>query len=240
LNEPAVRAVVINYRDITERKQAEQKIASALQEKEILLRELYHRTKNNMQVILSMLSLAAARSRNEELKATYKDIANRIQAMALVHQKLYQSQDLSRINLQDYLQELARLILQNNRISSQKIALRFDIEPIEVLIDTAMPFGLVVTELISNSLKHAFPGEMSGEISLCLARTGQEIELHYSDNGVGVPPDFDFRQQKTYGLQSIFALIEHQLQGKVNFEADHGLTCYICFSDTLYAPRAAA
>jgi PAS domain S-box-containing protein len=232
-------AVLVTH-DITERKRAEQKIVTALEEKEILLRELYHRTKNNMQVILSMLSLEAVKSDNDELKATYQDISNRIYAMALVHQKLYQSQDLSQINLQDYLQELAQILLQNFRLSQDKIALRFEIEPVEVLIDTAMPLGLVVTELISNSLKYAFPGEMSGEINLRLFKTGQEIELHYSDNGVSVPPEFDFRHRKSYGLQSIFALVEHQLQGKVSFEGHHGLACHICFSDTLYAPRVAA
>jgi PAS domain S-box-containing protein len=226
--------------ELAERKRAEQKITSALAEKETLLRELYHRTKNNMQVILSMVSLESAKSGNEELKATYRDIASRIQAMALVHQKLYQSQDLSQIDLQDYLQKLVPLVVQNYRLASQKIALRFELEPVEVLIDTAMPFGLVVTELISNSLKHAFPGEMSGEISLRLSRTGEQIELHYADNGVGVSPDFDFRNQKSYGLQSIFALVESQMQGQVCFVTGAGLVCQICFSDTLYTRRVPA
>jgi PAS domain S-box-containing protein len=235
-----IRGVMAVIADITERKRAEQKIVTALKEKEILLRELYHRTKNNMQVILSMLSLESARTRNDEIKAAYKEIANRIQAMALVHQKLYQSQSLSQINLQDYLQELAELLLHSFRLAPGKIALRCAIQPVEVLIDTAMPCGLVVTELISNSLKYAFPGEMSGEISLQLSRKGQEIELCCSDNGVGVPPDFDFRGQKTYGLQSIFALVEHQLQGQVSFATGKGLACHIRFSDTLYAPRVEA
>jgi PAS domain S-box-containing protein len=225
------------FRETTERKRAEQKIIAALNEKEILLLELYHRTKNNMQVIISMLSLEAARSRNEELKATFKDVANRIYAMAMVHQKLYQSQDLSQIHLQEYLEELARMLVQNYCLSPQKIDLHFDIEPVEVLIDTATPIGLVITELITNSLKHAFPGQMSGEINLHLARTGQEIELDYQDNGIGVSPDFDFRRQKTYGMKSIFALVEHQMRGKVNFEADHGLACHIFFCDTLYTRR---
>ncbi len=223
--------------ELAERKRAEQKIATALQEKEILLRELYHRTKNNMQVILAMLSLEAARSQNEEIKTSYKEIANRIQAMALVHQKLYQSQNLTRINLQEYLQELAELLLHSFRYASEKISLRCAIEPVEVLIDTAMPCGLVVTELISNSLKYAFPGESSGEISLQLTRQGQEIELCCSDNGVGVPPDFDFQNLKSYGLRSVLALVEHQLQGQVSFTSDNGLACHIRFSDTLYSSR---
>ena len=229
--------VVAFLRDITERKLAEQKMLAALKEKEILLLELYHRTKNNMQVIISMLSLEAARSRSEELKAICKDIANRIYAMAMVHQKLYQSQDLSQINLRDYLQELARMLIQNYCIHPDHIALNFDIEPVEVLIDTATPFGLIVTELITNSLKHAFPGDLCGEVTLRLTRTDREIELHYSDSGVGVPADFDFRLQKTYGIRSIFALVEHQLRGQVSFEADHGLACHIRFSDTLYTRR---
>ena len=160
--------------------------------------------------------------------------------MAMVHQKLYQSRDLSQINLHDYLEELARCCCKTSVYAPEDITLHFEIEPVEVLIDTATPFGLIVTELITNSLKHAFPADMGGVLNLRLARTDHQIELHYSDNGIGVPPGFDFRLQKTYGVRSIYALVEHQLHGQVSFEADHGLACHIRFCDTLYTRRVEA
>jgi|GEM_PF-2615107 len=224
--------------DITERKRNQQKLANALQEKEILLRELYHRTKNNMQVILSMLSIESAKSRNKEIKTSFKEVANRIQAMALVHEKLYQSQNLSNINAQEYLQDLVELLLKSHRLNADQIALRYEIEPVELLIDIAIPLGLVVTELVSNTLKYAFPNLQNGEIGLRLIKTGEQIELTYVDNGVGLPRDFDFRAQKTYGLRSIFALVEHQLRGEITFStAQPGIACQARFSVVHYAPR---
>ena len=224
--------------DITERKRAEQKIATALEEKEILLRELYHRTKNNMQVILAMLSLESARSSNEEMKTSYKEIANRIQAMALVHQKLYQSQNLTHINLQEYLQELAELLLHSFRLTSEKISLRCDIEPVDVLIDTAMPCGLVVTELISNSLKYAFPGGSERRDQPAAYQEGsRRSSCAVRITELASRPISIFSNLKSYGLRSVFALVEHQLQGQVSFTSDQGLACHIRFSDTFYAPR---
>jgi two-component sensor histidine kinase len=220
------------------RQKAEEQLKAALEEKVVLLRELYHRTKNNMEVIRSMLALQAAHSRNELVESAFKDAENRIQAMALVHQKLYQSQDLSRIDLHEYIQDLAHLLIGSYQISSQRISLMLDIEPVSVLIDTAIPCGLVLNELISNALKHAFPGDIKGEITIRLFRTDQEdIELQFSDNGIGVPNGFDFRTQETLGLQTIFAVTEHQLQGQVHFEVQNGITSYIRLKSDLYTAR---
>lgn len=221
-----------------ELQRANRQIKAALAEKETLLRELYHRTKNNMQVIRSMLALQAAYSQNEEVQYIVQETERKIHAMALAHQKLYQSQDLSRINLQDYITELAYLLMQSYNVSSNRISLLVDVENVSVLIDTAIPCGLIINELMSNALKHAFPGDMNGEIHIRLFKTDQgEIELYFSDNGVGVPNGFDFTTQETLGLQTIFAIGEQQMQGTVRFETNTGTTCHIKFPDKLYKPR---
>ncbi len=224
---------------ITKQKQTENKLKASLQEKEILLRELYHRTKNTMQVIRSMLLLQAAKMpENEQAQKLVTDTENRIMAMALVHQKLYQSHDLSRIPIQDYIQELSQLIMQSYAVTDQDISLVVESEPLSLLLDTAIPCGLILNELLSNALKYAFPERRHGEISIRLFRNeSKHLELWFADNGVGVPPGFDFRQQDTLGLQTVIAIAEHQMQGRVKFTSDQGVICTIEFPDTLYRER---
>lgn len=224
--------------DITERKRAEAEIQTALAEKETLLRELYHRTKNNMQMIRAMLVLQACAHQNAELSAFVKEIEQRLLAMALVHQKLYQTQDLSQIDLHEYLAELADLLMQSYTVSPRHIALRSELEDVSVLIDTAIPCGLVFNEMMSNALKHAFPQGRAGEIRMRLRRTSTGmIELSFSDNGIGVPEGFDFRSQPSLGLQTIVALVEQQLKGEIRCDRRHGLAYLIRFTDNLYTAR---
>ncbi len=223
--------------DITERKQAEEKLQRALHEKETLLRELYHRTKNNMNVIIAMLSLRADYSQNEDAVQILHEVENKIRAMALVHQKLYQSQDLSRVDLKEYVADLATLLLQSHWVYSGDITLNLECENVLVTIDVAIPCGLVLSELFSNAFKHAFPAGRRGEIRLTLTRNDQDIELIFADDGVGAPEDFDFRTRPTLGLQTIFTVVEHQLQGSVQFKTNRGVTCHIRFSDTQYTAR---
>ncbi len=191
-----------------------------------------------MQVIRSMLVLQAAYSNNSQVQEIIKITENRIEAMALVHQKLYQSKDLSKINLQDYILDLIDLLMQSYGVSSEEISLKTDLEGVHVLIDTAIPCGLALNELITNTLKYAFPEKRKGEISVRLYREeGGTIQLQFSDNGIGVPELFDFRTQETLGLKTIMNIVEHQLQGKVHFENKQGVTCHIQFNDSLYEPR---
>ncbi|MEW5816283.1 MAG: MASE1 domain-containing protein [Spirochaetota bacterium] len=222
---------------LSERKQAEDRLQVSLKEKEALLRELYHRTKNNMQVICAMLELQLACMQDEQAVRVLKEMENRIRSMALVHQKLCQSHNLSSINLREYINELAGLLLDSYGVSSDRIRLNLDLEDVFVIVDTAVPSGLILNELISNALKHAFPGERKGEISIRLHKTGEEIELGVSDNGIGVPPDFNFKANGKIGLQIVFALGEDQLQGGVKFETHNGLACLVSFKDTLYSAR---
>lgn len=234
------RQIVSLVQDISERKQAEETIKANLrQEKDTVLRELAHRTKNNMFVIRSMLNLHAMHTQSDEVRRLFTDVENKIFAMALVHQKLYQSNNLSRLDLGQYLQELAPALLASHTLGSDRISFNLEADSISVLIDTVIPCGLVVTELISNSFKYAFPNERTGMITLRLGRKSPDtIHLHVSDNGVGVPEDFDFRHQTTLGLQTIFMIVEHQLKGTIAFHSSsRGLACNIEFADTLHSER---
>jgi len=213
--------------DITERKGAEEQLKHALQEKEILLRELYHRTKNNMMAINSMLNLQAGRTDNGQIKTILREVENRVTAMAMIHQKLYQARDLSHVQLHNYVDELARHLLHSYNADPSRIQLRYDLEPIPVLIDVAIPCSLILNELISNALKHAFPADRAGEIYIQLRQTEQDgFELVVADDGVGVPAGFDLYQQPTLGLQIILGLGQHQLGGTVRFETQRGFACY--------------
>jgi len=225
--------------DITERKKAELRLKTALDEKEALLREIYHRTKNNMQVIRSMLSLRAAARQNAEVHAFVREIEQRILTMALVHQKLYESNDLSQIQLHEYLEDLISSLMQNYEEIARKVVLNLHLDrQIMVLIDTAIPCGLVVTEMLSNALQYAFPEGCSGEIQIKVSRTPQGlIELYFADNGVGVPPGFDVRAQKSLGLRTIIGIVEHQLRGEISCDLRDGVAYTVQFRDNLHALR---
>jgi two-component sensor histidine kinase len=219
---------VVTFNDITERQKAEEQVRQSLREKELLLREVYHRTKNNMNVITALLSLRSENSRDPAVIQTFKDIEYRIKAMALVHQKLYQSLDLSRIDMGEYLSDLSSLLVKTAPGSMGRIALEFDMIPLLVPIDVAIPLGLIVTELFSNVVKHALRKNGEVRVRLGLSRLGTgDIELTFSDDGVGVPPGFDFRTGRTLGLQTVIMLVEHQLRGRVEFEGGHGVSCRV-------------
>ncbi|MEW5873155.1 MAG: histidine kinase dimerization/phosphoacceptor domain -containing protein [Chloroflexota bacterium] len=226
------------FSDITERKQAEDALQSALYEKEVLLRELYHRTKNNMQVISAMLSLEEVRSEDENLKQSLRDMNGRIRSMALVHQKLYQTKSLSTLDLKDYLVELANLMLGSYQIVSGHITLSVQAESVPVVIDTAISCGLVVNEILSNILKYAFPGERQGEIQLRLSREpGDWVCLEIADDGVGLPPEVEQRRQNSLGMQMIFDIARHQLGAQVELESGQGVTWRIRFPEHRYQSR---
>ncbi|RME45670.1 MAG: PAS domain S-box protein [Chloroflexi bacterium] len=224
--------------DITDRKRAEEQLRTALREKEVLLRELYHRTKNNMQVILALLSLQAMATDNPEVHEVFQEMENRIKAMALVHQKLYQAQDLSRIDLKEYVEEFAALLFKSYRVAHERVRLHLDVEHLRVPIDIAIPCGLILNELMSNALKYAFPQERPGEICIRARRAENGyIELYFADNGVGIPPEMDLRAHSSLGLQNIFTIAEHQLQGEVRYETGRGLAWHIRFPEELYEQR---
>jgi len=224
-----------NIRDITERKRNEEQIKQSLNEKELLLRELYHRTKNNMQVICSLIRLKSTETKNNELKNIFIDMENRIHSMSLVHQKLYSSGDLSNINLNDYIKDLTNLLIISFEQKAGNIAVRLLTTDVYVTIETAIPCGLILNELITNSFKHAFPHEMHGEITITLKKhDDNRIEFSVSDNGIGVTDGSDILIGGKLGMKSIMNIGKQQLDAEIIMSTSNGVTCTILFTDKQY------
>jgi two-component sensor histidine kinase len=218
--------------DITERKHAEEQIKASLREKEVLLREIHHRVKNNMQIISSLLNLQAGYIEDKRYLEMFKESQNRIYTMSLVHEKLYRSKDFTKINFKDYIHNLANGVFQSYSSRSGNILLKLNIENVELGIDSAIPCGLIINELVTNSLKYAFPDEKKGEIKIVLVNiNGNEYELTVSDNGIGIPEDLDFRKTETLGLHLVSSLAEYQLSGKIKLDRSRGTEFSIRFGD---------
>lgn len=207
--------MIFVVRDVTARRQVEEAMATALKEKEQLLKEVHHRVKNNLQVITSLLRLETARNAEPATKRVLKDMQSRILSMALLHETLYKSGHFGRINLGAYLQQLAQQFFRAQTFASGPVELALDLSPVEVDIDQAIPCGLIVNELMTNSLKHAFPEGRSGAVRIHLR--GEEsgpVVLQVSDTGVGLPGDFDARRVSSLGLQLVTDLAR-QLSGEL-------------------------
>lgn len=207
--------VLASVVDITERQRAQQKLEGALQEKTVLLNEVHHRVKNNLQVISSLLNLQATHASDERLRGILAESQNRVRAMALTHQLLYERKDYSRIDLGEYLDRLAQLLLGSYREGGGRIVLR-RVMPTTAHyldLDRAIPCGLIVNELVTNAFKHAFPGERSGEIRIELSAQDGEIELVVVDDGVGFPAGFEMERVRSLGLQLVPLLVD-QLGGR--------------------------
>lgn len=212
--------------ETSERQLATDRLRKSLSEREVLLRELNHRTKNNMNVISAMLRLRTNATGDESTTALLRDLDGRIQSMALVHQKLYQSDTLSQIDLRDYIHDLVALIREMN--SGRASAVRIEVagEPISVSIEVAVPCGLVVNELVTNAIKYAFSESSGGRIGVDLLRPDSgRLILRVSDDGRGLPEGADPRGFETLGLQTVIMIVEHQLQGTVAFESVDGFRC---------------
>lgn len=222
-------------RDITERKIAEDKIKVSLHEKEVLLREIHHRVKNNLQIISSLLNLQSRGIDNEEVQEVFKESQARVKSMAMVHEKLYQSQNLSRIQFKDYILSLVNNLLQTYLRDPSGIQLKTDIDDVYIDINTAVPSGLIINEIISNSLKYAFDDDR-GEIKISLRKDDDEIVLKISDNGKGFSKDFDFRTTETLGLQLVNSLVQ-QLDGKIEIDNTRGVGFKISFKELEYENR---
>jgi PAS domain S-box-containing protein len=218
--------------DITSRKHSEEIIKTSLKEKEVLIREIYHRTKNNMQVISSLFGLKSGIIDDVYIKSILQEMIDRIQTIALVHQKLYQSQNLSSVNLKEYITDLANLIVTSHTNDSDKISLVLDLDSINVELDTAVPCGLIINELISNSIKYAFPGDRKGIVKVMLKKLDDEIiELIVSDDGIGISEEFEYMNKNTLGMQLLRGISEDQLMGKINITTNNGLNCSIRFKN---------
>ncbi len=217
-------------KDITSAIEDREALAASVNEKETLRRELYHRTKNNMQIISSFIQIQSRKIGDEKVAAFAKNIVSKIQTMSLVHEKLYQSKNLSKINLKEYIEELISLIANYNSAANNNISVVFEIADTELSIDSAIPLGLVINEIITNSFKHAFlPGE-KGRITVSLKKEKDgALILIISDDGKGLSEGFDVRETASLGMTTIFSIIEKQMQGSVDIISENGLTYILSF-----------
>ena len=235
-----ILGVILVFRDVTERDRAEEELRAsaadlrtALQEKETLLKELYHRTKNNMNVISSLLALQMKAAKDSDIACPFEEMQSRIRAMALVHEKLYKSRDLHNLDMRDYIEDLAISIHKGFGSAEKDIRLKLDIQSVPFPIDQAIPCGLIINELMSNAMKYAFTDSRSGQIAISLhALEGDQIELVFSDDGKGLPDGMDVKDAQSLGLRIVHTLAERQLGGRLECESVLGTKYRICFAKT--------
>ena len=226
--------LLVAVRDITQRKEMEEQVKASLKEKEILLKEVHHRVKNNLQVIISLLNLQSSYIENKQAHEVFKNSQERIRAMALVHEKLYQS-NLAKINFQEYIESLVNSLFSSYSLNPGQVQLNVEVEDIELDIETSIPLGLIINELVSNSLKHAFPGNRRGEIRIILRANKQEdegyrYELVVADNGVSIPETKDFHESDSLGMLLVNSLVK-QLHGAIDLDRKNGATISVKFKN---------
>jgi PAS domain S-box-containing protein len=222
-----VRMIGVNY-DITESKRAEQQIMTSLKEKEILLKEIHHRVKNNLATIISILSLQAPYIEDEKAQEIFRECQNRVRTMSKIHSKLYQSRDFAHIDFGSYLQELTQELFLSYQIDPDAIEFETQIDTISLDINTALPLGLLLTELITNALKYAFPEGRKGKLQVSIQQENNQKVLTVADDGIGFPEHLDFQKTKSLGLQLVMGLVQ-QLQGTIKMKKDQGTTFTITF-----------
>ncbi len=215
-----------SIRDITERKHSEDALKASLHEKEVLIKEVHHRVKNNLQIVSSLLRIQSMSIQDENALEAFQDSQDRIRSMALVHEKLYRSSDLSNVHINEYISQLTSELIRGFG-SEKKAKVYLDLEDAFLGIDKAIPFGLILNELITNCLKHAFPGDKKGEIHVGLNSDGNRLELTVYDNGVGMPQDMDIHRIRSTGLTLVQSLVK-QLKGTINIKDDGGTRFEIC------------
>jgi PAS domain S-box-containing protein len=214
--------------DITESKRAEEIVKASLREKEMLLKEIHHRVKNNLQITSSLLRLQAARIPVTEAQQFLRESQDRIRSMALVHEMLYRSHDLARVDFGEYARSLVQQLLRSYGADARRVKHIIDVEHILLGVDEAVPCGLMINELVANSLKHAFPANRAGTIWVRMEADDRRCRLRVGDDGVGFPEGVDFRQTQTLGLQLVRTLTD-QLAGTISSSREGGTEFTISF-----------
>ncbi len=229
---------VFSSRDVSARHQAEEALRASLREKDVLLKEVHHRVRNNMQIISSLLNHQARLISDAAVLNMFRESQNRIRSIALVHEKLYRSTDLSRIDFADYIESLVVHLFHTLQVDAVRIAYRSELLPVDLDVTMAIPLGLIVNELVMNSLEHAFPQARRGEIFIRLERIGDgRLRLEIADNGVGLPPGVDPRQSASLGWQIVQMLIE-QIGGSLETRSEAGTSVAITFNERNLSTRA--
>ena len=229
--------VIETNRDITERKKAEDKIKSSLKEKEVLLREIHHRVKNNLQIISTLLALQADEITDQKILENYRESENRIQSIALIHEKMYQSRDISNIDFTGYIKSLINDLMYSYDADSRNIKSVVDTDNFLFSIETVQPLGLIINEIISNSLKYAFKNKDEGIITVKLEKIDDSnFKLTVNDNGIGFPENVDFKNTGSLGLQLVNELV-NQLDGTIELNSEGGTEFKIIFKEPEYKKR---
>lgn len=220
---------VVSHADITDLKRAEEAVRASLQEKEALLKEVHHRVKNNLQIVMSLLNLQADSVTDPAVLGALRESRDRVRSMALIHETLYRSESLARLDLADYVESLCDQIVRSYATAPERVRLDLRVEPVALDLDRAIPAGLLLNELVSNALKHAFPGGRAGVITVTLA-AGPDgtVGLTVADDGVGFPPGLDTRRTDTLGLQLVAALTR-QIDGTLDLTGDSGVQAGVTF-----------
>ena len=221
--------VFVTLHDVSERREAEERVVASLREKEVLLREIHHRVKNNLQVISSLLRMQSEYIRAPEDVGPFRASMDRIKSMALIHDKLYRSLTLASVSLPDYIRDLAGGLLATYALEGG-IEMELDVAPLSLEIDDAIPVGLILNELVSNAVKHAFSEGAGGMVGIRAEAKDGEIRLTISDNGAGFPEDLDFRDTPSLGMQLVVTLVE-QLEGTIELNRSGGTEFRITFPD---------
>ncbi|MBN2029252.1 HAMP domain-containing protein [bacterium] len=216
-------------KELVERLKAEERIKASLKEKDVLLKEIHHRVKNNLQVICSLLYLQSKKAKDQQALSMFKESENRIRSMALIHEELYQSEDIVHIDFADYVQRLTHNLSNSYGIGMGRIDMSLKIDNVSLSIDKAIPCGLIINELVSNSLKYGFPDGSEGHIHVRLVSENENhIALTVEDNGIGLPKGFDFGKTDTLGLQLVHTLTR-QLKGQIEWHSNDGASFKITF-----------
>ena len=224
-------------RDVTERKKSEEMIKSSLKDKETLLKEIHHRVKNNLQIISSLLQLQTNKISDPLFADILKDLRTRVIAMTIIHKQLYQSEFLSRIDIKNYTEQLTQQLFYIYGINKDSISINITSDKIEMDMETALPCGLIINEIISNSIKHAFKGIDNPLISLDFKKNEDDkYVLKIKDNGIGFNQNSDFKKAESMGLQLIYTLL-NQLDGLIIFNSDNGTEYTLTFSSLNYKER---
>ena len=214
-------AFMITARDITHHKEIEKQLRNSIEEKEVLLKEVHHRVKNNLQIISSLLNLQSTYIDNEDAFEIFKESQNRVKTMAIIHEKLYQSQNFSQIDFSEYIKNLATGIYNSYGVNPNDIKLEISSENMFLDINNAIPIGLIINELLTNAIKHAFPRKKSGLIKINFKEKENLHILSVQDDGVGLSEDIDIKKTDTLGMKLITSLIS-QLDGKIEVTRKDG------------------
>ncbi len=226
---------IVLLHDITKERESDEKIKASLREKEVLLKEIHHRVKNNLQIISSLLNLQSGYIKDKQSLGMFKESQNRVRSMALIHEKLYQSKDIARIDFAEYIKNLTGNLIRSYGTGGP-VRLKIDADAVSLGIDTAIPCGLIINELVTNALKYAFPDNRIGEIRIELAEIeGENGEnSHYrlviADNGVGLPEGVEIRKTSSLGLQIVTTLTD-QIRGHIEVKRENGTAFIITFQD---------